>query len=550
MPYATRNQRRSIRPTLEALEERACPATYTITDLLPYGAGTSSSALAMNDNGLIAGRGTISTTDSHVYPLAWRAAVADKTASAIFLPGVDTGAYGFAHDVNNLELIVGESYSSNSNHAVVWTPTGAAFAVHELTPQTGYANSVAFGTSEPDAFARSWVVGYSQNGGGESRPMVWQVNAAGAVMDSFVLEASMVGKANDAIVIGNTVRVFGEAELSATTVHATQWEFTLNASGDVLRDASNNRILTRLDLGTLGGRISYAYAGNTSGAVVGKSRIDSGTIDYAFSYQNGVMTNLGTFTNHGSYAADVNNAGVIVGSCLEKGKWMGAWYNHAFVYQNNKMTKMADLISGKARWTLQNAFDINESGHIVGVGNSSSKPGGQSHGYVAWASAALEATMVGPRNASEFLDLEQVAPLADAATMRWQAAGIDVASLAAITIQVADLPGTTLGLVAGNTIWLDINAAGWGWFIDPTPWDDSEFATPGEQGELNRMDLLTVLMHEYGHALGLDHADDGVMAETLDDGIRRTPEPLADALRGADLIAVWESLTHESGKRR
>src|SRR5262245_63502137 len=34
---------------------------------------------------------------------------------------------------------------------------------------------------------------------------------------------------------------------------------------------------------------------------------------------------------------------------------------------------------------------------------------------------------------------------------------------------------------------------GWGWF-SPTSWDISEFTTPGDQGEQQRMDLLTALM--------------------------------------------------------
>ena len=48
--------------------------------------------------------------------------------------------------------------------------------------------------------------------------------------------------------------------------------------------------------------------------------------------------------------------------------------------------------------------------------------------------------------------------------------------------------GLTLGTVVGNVVWLDVDAAGCGWFVDMTPWDDSEFTTVGHQGERGRMD--------------------------------------------------------------
>src|ERR1700745_2703139 len=82
---------------------------------------------------------------------------------------------------------------------------------------------------------------------------------------------------------------------------------------------------------------------------------------------------------------------------------------------------------------------------------------------------------------------------------------------------------TCPGLSYGHTIYLGANAAGWGWFVDPTPNNDSEFIRPGNQGEQHRMDLLTVLEHEIGHLLGKEHEAGGVMQETLAPGIRNVP---------------------------
>jgi hypothetical protein len=133
---------------------------------------------------------------------------------------------------------------------------------------------------------------------------------------------------------------------------------------------------------------------------------------------------------------------------------------------------------------------------------------------------------------------KQVQPLLGEAMSRWQAAGAGASVLDAIDVGIADLGGTTLGLAAGNTIWLDDNAAGWGWFVDPTPSDDSEFTTPGNQGEHDRMDLLTVLTHEIGHLLGYEHEVSGGMQETLTAGTRLTPSAgsVADWLAAVDVL--------------
>jgi hypothetical protein len=86
---------------------------------------------------------------------------------------------------------------------------------------------------------------------------------------------------------------------------------------------------------------------------------------------------------------------------------------------------------------------------------------------------------------------------------------------------------------------LDATAAGYGWFLDPMPGDDSAFgnivapfelqASPGSPA-FGRMDLLTVVEHELGHVLGLSDLDPqavphALMTQTLDTGVRRLPAP-------------------------
>jgi hypothetical protein len=107
-----------------------------------------------------------------------------------------------------------------------------------------------------------------------------------------------------------------------------------------------------------------------------------------------------------------------------------------------------------------------------------------------------------------------------------------LASLADVRFGIADLPQGDLGHTDGNTIMLDADGAGLGWYADVSPADSSEFSVRLDRNVLaaapdseayGRFDLVTVLAHELGHVLGLDHADAArytVMAEDIDPGVR------------------------------
>jgi hypothetical protein len=86
-----------------------------------------------------------------------------------------------------------------------------------------------------------------------------------------------------------------------------------------------------------------------------------------------------------------------------------------------------------------------------------------------------------------------------------------------VTFNLADLAGGAVGQTTGTTITLDTNAAGHNWYIDTTPWDNSEYLPTSNPYEwvakagiaaYGKMDMLSVLLHEYGHALGINHSAD------------------------------------------
>ena len=173
--------------------------------------------------------------------------------------------------------------------------------------------------------------------------------------------------------------------------------------------------------------------------------------------------------------------------------------------------------------------------------------------YGAALQLAAEAAPALP-NGVTLLNVSQLNMIVDEAKQIWTTAlGVNdarLATLAGIDVQLGDLPGLLLGETIGDTIIIDADAAGWGWFVDATPLANSEFplilakgvfaANPGSPA-YGHMDLLSTVLHELGNAMGFaEDAGQDVTGATLQAGLRRLPSG-ADTTNGVSTVAAADA---------
>lgn len=136
--------------------------------------------------------------------------------------------------------------------------------------------------------------------------------------------------------------------------------------------------VTVVELGTLGGPTSVAYAANNLGQVAGESTTASGST-HAFLWQEGVMTDLGTLggafsglSSMGGAAGEMplNDAGQVVGrSSTSTGQVRG------FLWQDGAMTDLGGIGAYPAL-----PVSINNLGQVVGMVSAGST--GATHAFL------------------------------------------------------------------------------------------------------------------------------------------------------------------------
>lgn len=90
-------------------------------------------------------------------------------------------------------------------------------------------------------------------------------------------------------------------------------------------------------------------------------------------------------------------------------------------------------------------------------------------------------------------------------------------------LELTDLPHEYLGFASSTDIWIDTDAAGYGWWTSvASPVGTDSMSTAG-------VGLLLTLVHEMGHVIGHEHEEhaDLVMSPSVRPGTRRVELPTA-----------------------
>ncbi|WP_417391015.1 choice-of-anchor D domain-containing protein [Gimesia sp.] len=248
---------------------------------------------------------------------------------------------------------------------------------------------------------------------------------------------------------------------------------------------------------------------------------DNGTATWDFSsLPAGSYTVYATWSAHGSLATNAEYSINAVGPIVI-----------------NQRVAPNDLTSDGANWEILGVVNVLAGGSISVVLEDNAADGRiRADAIRIERTGPLMAAGGASTSSAPAITQSDLDSVRDAALNYWKATGLSetqISLLESVSFVLADLPDAMLGGATTTTILIDINAAGYGWFVDDTPFDSSEFSLDAD-GDLvagigsdafGQMDLLTVMLHEMGHTLGYDHLDeDSLMGETLDASERRLPE--------------------------
>ena len=244
-------------------------------------------------------------------------------------------------------------------------PDGTVVGFSLKTGVTGYHAATWKNGVSTDIGATLGAAGLKTNG---SDSYANAVSSGGAIVGQYTPTGGSTTSAF--ISVGGTVTDLGNLGIpasigrpvvSANAVNSsnTVVGFSYVATGSSHAFSWSNGVMT--DLGTLGGTTSAAYGINEAGTIVGNAFLTVGGY-HAFSSKNGVMTDLGTLGYY-SEARAINNLGDSVGfSSLTN----SLTTQRGVLFSGGAVTDLNSFLPAGTSAFIKDAWGINDNGWIVG----------------------------------------------------------------------------------------------------------------------------------------------------------------------------------------
>jgi probable HAF family extracellular repeat protein len=297
------------------------------------------------------------------------------------------GSFSNAYGINSAGQIVGvgRTTGDNSDHATLWSSgsvfdlgtlggNSVAMAINEAGKVVGVSSPP--GNTSPDAIL--WdgtLTNLNVLYGTSGNSTAFGINDAGLIVGqtnttngprailwnngTLIDLGTLGGNYSGAYAINNAGQVAGTSITAANLQHAALWNGA-----------------TPTDLGTLGGTISAAYGINDAGQVVGYSEIAGDTAFHATLWSGGSVTDLGTLGGNYSFASGINDVGLVAGNSTT-----AVGTQVATLWDGSALLDLNSLVDSSATgWLLQEANAINNGGEIVGVAFNNNL--GQAHAFL------------------------------------------------------------------------------------------------------------------------------------------------------------------------
>ncbi len=323
---------------LAALPAAHAQPSYTITDL---GLG---SAFGINNSGVAVGVNQSGSLTGGIHAVLFSNGTRTDLGDAGQTTTNPSGEGSIARAINDSGFIAGVTSVNLSPDTGSASMSYRGFVSMGLISSGTLFNNVYV---EPGGINNSGVVI------GNSNRHAFSYSTGDGFRDLGTL-SNGINPSSNAYGINNAGTIVGNSQIgdSSSAYHA----FTYTTIGGMID----------LGLGLPGATDAGATAINDNNQIVGYTNID------LFLYQNGTAIDIGRFGTYGvGDPRAINNSGQIVGE-----GYSSAW--HAYTYYGGTIYDLNDLIPGNSGWVLGGAYDINDSGQIVGYGTFS----GDQHAYL------------------------------------------------------------------------------------------------------------------------------------------------------------------------